>query len=100
MGWTKHADAVLAHREALTRVRAGLRSLVGKLESREDCHKVICLLRHHERLCSALAYGRRDGVIKVETGSAINYKHKNMKVITEELIRKGPKSFTFRRAAA
>ena len=98
MGWTKHADAVLAHRDALTRVRAGLRSLVGKLESREGYRKAIRLLRHHERLCSALAYGHRDGVIKAETGSDINYRHKNMNLITGELIRKGPKNFTFRRA--
>lgn len=97
MGWTKHADAVLAYRDALTRVRAELRSLVGKLESRENYRKAVRLLRHHERLCSALAYGRRDRVIETETGGAINYRHKNMGLITRELIRKGATNFTFRK---
>lgn len=99
MGWTKHADAVLAHKDALTKVRAGLRSLVGKLENRESYRKAVRLLRRHERLCSALAYGHRDGTIKAELGVSPNYKHKDMGPIAKELIRHGPKHYTFRRVA-
>lgn len=99
MGWTKHGDAVLAHKDALTKVRAGLRSLVGKLGSREDYRKAVRLLRRHERLCSALAYGHRDGTIKAELGVSLNYKHKDMGPITKELIKNGPTHYTFRRVA-
>ena len=97
MGWTKHADAVLAHKDALTMVRAGLRSLVGKLGDRENYRKAVRLLRRHEWLCSALAYGHRDGVVKAELGCSVNFKHKDMGPITKELIKKGPSHFTFRR---
>lgn len=99
MGWTKHADAVLAHRDALTRVRAGLRSLIGTLGSRENYRKAVRLLRQHERLCSALAYGRREGSLKAEIGVGSGYKHKDMGPITNELIINGPQYFTFRRTA-
>jgi len=97
MGWTKHADAVLAHKTRLTEVRAELRPLVGKLESRKAYRRALRLLLEHEDLCSALAYGHRDGTIKAELGISISYSHKDMGVIARELIERGPSHFTFRR---
>lgn len=97
MGWTKHIDAVLSHRDALTKVRAGLLSLMGTLDSGENYRKAVRLLRRHERLSSALAFGRRDGTLKAELGKPSGYTHKDLGPIAKELIQKGPSHFTFRR---
>ena len=97
MGWTKHADAILAHKGRLTEVRAELKQLVGTLNSRKHYSRAFRLLREHESLCSALSYGKHDGTVKSELGIVVNYKHKNMGPIVYELIEEGPDSFTFRR---
>lgn len=99
MGWTKHASAVLAYKARLTEVRAELRPLVGKLDGREAYRMAVRLLLEHERLCSALAFGHRDGTIKAELGVTVGYKHKDMGLIVQGLIEHGPSYFTFRRAA-
>lgn len=97
MGWTKHADAILAHRKALNSVSAELRSLVGKLGDKGNCQKAIALLRDHERLSSALAYGNRDGALRAEVGVTSGQKDKNLSPLLEELILRGPTQLTFRR---
>jgi hypothetical protein len=97
MGWTKHGDAVLAHRDRLVKVRAEIRRIIGDMDDPVAYRQAARLLREHDGLCSALAFGHRDGVMKSELGVTIGYTHKDMGQVVEELISKGPDQFTFRR---
>ena len=97
MGWTKHESAVLAYKNKLSEVRSELRSLIGELDSRKQYHNAARLLKEHEALCFALAYGKRDGTVKSEIGVSIGYKHNNLIDLLHELILEGSDHLTFRR---
>ena len=85
---------MLARKSRLVEVRAELRELLGHMEDHAAHKMVIGLLREHEELCSALAYGHRDGVVRVELGVHIGYTRKDMTQVLEELMEHGPDQFT------
>ena len=97
MGWTKHGDAILAHKDRLVEVRAELRKISGNLRDPATRKYAVGLLREHEGLRSALAYGHRDGTIKAELGVSLNYTHKDLGLIVRRIIEYGPEVLTFRR---
>jgi hypothetical protein len=95
MGWTKDPSAILTLRHRLKEVRAELRSLVGMLSGPKARVRAVRLLREHEALGSALAYGHRDGTLKAEIGVATGYKPKDLSHLVLELLEEGPDTFTF-----
>lgn len=74
MGWTKRRDAIQSMKQNLKRVRAELRDFGTGRGYEFDNSRVRELLDEHESLCSALAYGQRDGVIRSELGINVAYK--------------------------
>lgn len=96
MGWTKDPSAILTLRQRLVTVRSELRDLVGALNSAKARMRAAQLLREHESLCSALAYGRRDGTLKAELGVTSGYIPKDLSPIIRELLDEGPEYYTFK----
>jgi hypothetical protein len=95
MGWTKDPSAIWVLRSRLAAVRAELRSLVGMLSGPKARVRAVRLLREHETLCSALAYGQRDGTLKAEIGIATGFKPKDISHLIQELLEEGPDTYTF-----
>jgi len=95
VGWTKDPSAILTLRHRLVEVRSELRDLVGMLSGPKARTRAVNLLREHESLCSALAYGRRDGTLKAELGVTSGYVQKDLSPLIQELLEEGPDHYTF-----